>query len=138
MRSLLLLLVGLLATPAVTFAAQTPDPVLLNGLQAWVANGPDAGLRVWYADQPELALELKETLLAGAKSMGQVIDTEVIAIQPVSKRVTRYYVAVNYTNGPLWIRIERYVSDKHPIFLRLRFSSDPDRILPGYLTEFQL
>ncbi|MEO6002995.1 MAG: hypothetical protein ABIZ04_20325 [Opitutus sp.] len=139
MRSLLVLsLACLLTTPAVSFAAQSPDPELLNGLQAWNANGPIAGLRVWYASQPDLALELGDTLKAAVKTMGQVIDTEVIAIQPVSKRVTRYYVAVNYTNGPLWIRIERYVSDKQPIFLRLRFSTDPDRILPGYLTEFQL
>jgi len=61
-----------------------------------------------------------------------------VAIQTVSKRVVRYYVAVYYSRSPLWLRIERYTGERSSFFLPLRFSVDPDRILPGYITEFQL
>ena len=137
MRSIFALVVSCFAFGTFSFAAQTPDPVLMNGLKAWIANGSDAGLHVWYADNPELSFSMKEKVRSVVRDMGAAFDTEVIAIQPVSKRVTRYYVAVYYDSGPLWIRIERYVSDKRASYLPVRFSSDPDRILPGYITEFQ-
>ena len=126
----------LLALPG-TFAAQVPDKVLSHGLQAWQDNGVEAGLRTWYADRPALAYEMKEKLQPLIAELGEVIDTELIAIQPISKRVTRYYVAVYFTRAPLWLRVERYASEKQGFYLPLRFSTDPDRILPGYLTEFQ-
>lgn len=117
-------------------AAQPPDPVLTEGLRAWTANGMDAALRTWYADRPQLGFEMKEKLLPVTKDLGDVVDTEVVAIQTISKRVTRYYVAIYFTRCPLWLRVERYAGDKQSFFLPLRYSIDPDRILPGYLTEF--
>ena len=117
-------------------AAPSPDKTLTLGLQAWLDNGVDAGLRTWFADRPELAFEMKNQLQPLIKELGDVIDTEVVAIQPISKRVTRYYVAVYFTRAPLWLRVERYASEKAAFYLPLRFSTDPDRILPGYLTEF--
>jgi hypothetical protein len=137
MRPLLSLLLSCFLFGSVGIAAQTPDPVLLNGLKAWLANGSDAGLHVWYADNPELSFTMKEKVRTVVRDMGSVFDTEVIAIQTISKRVTRYYVAVYYDSGPLWLRIERYLSDKQASYLPVRFSTDPDRILPGYITEFQ-
>lgn len=117
-------------------AAQTPDPVLLEGLRAWDVNGLEAGLHVWYADRPTVGFEMKEKLLPVIKDLGEVIDTEVVAIQTISKRVTRYYVAVYFERCPLWLRVERYAGEKRTFYLPLRYSIDPDRILPGYLTEF--
>lgn len=137
MRSLFALLATCFAFVTVSQGAQTPDPVLVNGLKAWLSNGSDAGLHVWYADNPELSFAMKEKVRTVVRDMGTVFDTEVIAIQTISKRVTRYYVAVYYDSGPLWIRIERYLSDKQSSYLPVRFSVDPDRILPGYITEFQ-
>ena len=138
MRFFVVLALACLIVPRAASAAQTPDPVLTIGLQAWIDNGVDAGLHTWYPDRPELALEMKEKLLPVIKDLGEVIDTEVVAIQPLSKRVTRYYIAVYFTRCPLWLRVERYASDKKAFYLPLKFSIDPDRILPGYLTEFQL
>jgi hypothetical protein len=138
MRFLLLLpLFFSILVPAVS-AAQTPDPLLLQSLQTWVNNGAEAGLRSLYADRPELAMEMRDSIAPVAKGLGNVLDTEVVAIQTVSKRVVRYYVAVYYSRSPLWLRIEKYTSDRSSFFLPLRFSIDPDRILPGYITEFQL
>ncbi len=125
----------LLLAPAV-HAAPNPDPVLANGLQACVTNGLQAGLYLWYADQPKLAAELDAKTSAVTKGLGSVIDTEVVAVQTVSKRVTRYYVAVYFLQRPLWIEIERYAGRDHLICLPLKFSLDPDAILPGYLTDF--
>lgn len=137
MRSIVLFVLTSLLVQVPAFAAQRPDPILLNGLQAWLDNGVDAGLRTLYSDRPALAFEMKEKLQPFIRELGDVIDTEVIAIQTVSKRVTRYYVAVYFTRAPLWLRIERYASEKTSFYFPLRFSTDPDRILPGYLTEFQ-
>ena len=119
-------------------AAESADPILTAGLQAWLTNGAEAGLKSWYSDSPDIAFEMKEKLLPIIKDLGRVIDTEVVAIQPISKRVTRYYVAVYFARSPLWIRVDRYAGDGKTSYLPMLFSVNPDRILPGYLTEFQL
>lgn len=117
-------------------AAQTPDPVLLEGLRSFISNGPEAGLRVWFSDRPELAIESHEALLRATRNLGRIIDTELVAVQPVSKRVTRYYVAIYFEKRPLWLRVERYASGERAFYLPLRMSVNPDEILPGYITEF--
>lgn len=118
-------------------AAQDPDPLLVEGLQVGMTNGLDAALRTWFANRPNLALEMKDKLYPITKNLGDIIDTEIVAIQPVSKRVTRYYVAIYYTRCPLWIRVERYANAETAFYLPLRFSINPDEILPGYITEFR-
>jgi hypothetical protein len=130
-----LLILALIASRA--SSVESPDPVLVSGLQSFQLNGIQAGLNVWYSSQPEVAFAMKEKLIPLTQAMGNVIDTEVVAIQPLSRRVTRYYVAVYFTHGPVWLRLERYASDREAIYLPLKASLDPDRILPGYLTEFQ-
>jgi hypothetical protein len=117
-------------------AAHSPDPVLVEGLQTFVSNGIEAGLRVWYSDRPELGAEMQEQLLKAARNLGSIIDTEIVAVQPVSKRVTRYYVALYFTRCPLWLRVERYQNQDRAFYLPLRLSINPDEILPGYITEF--
>lgn len=117
-------------------AASTPDPVLVKGLNAYVANGPEACLAIWYSTQPRLAAEMGAKLAAATKDLGAAFDTDVVAIQTVSRRVTRYYLAVYFPRRPLWIRIERYAGRDQVYYLPLRLSFDPDDILPGYLTDF--
>jgi hypothetical protein len=131
------LFIGLLfvVTPALR-AAQTPDPVLVEGLQTFATNGIEAGLRVWYSDRPELGAEMKDALLRATRTLGPIIDTEIVAIQPVSKRVRRYYVAIYFHRCPLWLRVERYQNGDRTFYLPLRFSTNPDEVLPGYITEF--
>ncbi len=136
MRSLIASAILILLSAPALRAAQNLDPVLANGLQACVANGLQAGIYTWYADQPKLAAELDAKTAAVTKGLGSVIDTEVVAVQTVSKRVTRYYVAIYFLQRPLWVEIERYNSRDHLIYLPLKFSLDPDAILPGYLTDF--
>ena len=137
MRTLALFFaLALVLAPAAARAAQPVDPVLLNGLRTFVSNGIEPGLRVWYADRPELGAEMREELFKAMRNLGSIIDTEVIAVQPVSKRVTRYYVAIYFTRCPLWLRVERYQNEDRAFYLPLRHSTNPDQILPGYITEF--
>lgn len=119
-------------------AAAAPDPVLVEGLRSLQANGLEAGLRVWFADRGELAREMQQRLTSATAGMGDIIDTEVVAIQSVSQRVTRYYVAIYFQRAPLWLRVERYASRERAFFLPLKFSFDPDVILPGYVTEIRM
>jgi hypothetical protein len=137
MRSLLVLITIACFVAVPLRAAHTPDPVLLEGLRAGEANGVEAALRTWYSDRPALALEMAEKLRPVIRGLGEVIDTEIVAVQPVSKRVTRYYVAIYFTRCPLWLRVERYANHEKAFYLPLRFSTNPDEILPGYITEFQ-
>jgi hypothetical protein len=132
--SLFLLLAGFLAPLA--RAAQPPDPVLVEGLQNFVSNGIDAGVRVWYSDRPEVGAEMRELLFRTTRNLGTIIDTEIVAVQLISKRVTRYYVAIYFTRCPLWLRVERYQNQDRAFYLPLRVSTNPDEILPGYITEF--
>lgn len=135
MRSMLLFTIVCWMLRSSGLAAQPADPVLLSGLSAWYANGAAAALIQWYAHRPELAEELNSKLQPVIQGLGPVVDSEVIAIQTISARVTRYYIAIHFTETPLWLRIERYANGPTAIFLPLRFSTDADRILPGYLTE---
>ena len=135
MRRLLLFITFIVLVSAGS-AASAPDPTLAEGLRATLTNGIDAGLRTWYANRPWLAQEMREKLLLATRGLGDVIDTEIVAVQPVSKRVTRYYVAIYFTRCPLWLRVERYAGQEQAFYLPLRFSTNPDEILPGYITEF--
>ena len=136
MRPLALLITLLALSAPVSRAAQPADPVLVNGLQTFVTNGIEAGLRVWYSDRPELGAEMREQLFKATRSLGSIIDTEIVAVQAVSKRVTRYYVAIYFTRCPLWLRVERYQNEDRAFYLPLRHSTNPDEVLPGYITEF--
>lgn len=139
MRALFALatLLCLLAPATRASVPQTPDRVLVEGLDAARTNGVEAALRLWYADRPALALEMKDKLYPITRNLGSVIDTEVVAVQAVSKRVTRYYVAIYFSRCPVWMRVERYANNETAFYLPLRFSINPDEILPGYITEFQ-
>ncbi|HVU32967.1 MAG TPA: hypothetical protein VHE61_06010 [Opitutaceae bacterium] len=130
-----LFVLALVSSPAVT-AATPPDPLLLQGLQTCVTNGVDSGVRVWYSDRPAMGAEMSNVVSTAARGLGDVIDSEVVAVQPVSKRVTRFYVALYFTRSPLWVRIERYENGTKAFFLPLKCSTNPDDILPGYITEF--
>jgi hypothetical protein len=136
MRFMIVLVAAVLTLAPALRAAPAPDPVLTNGLQAYVTSGPEACLGIWYAGQPKLVAEINAKISVATKNLGFVIDTEVVAIQTISKRVTRYYVAVNFARRPLWIRIERYMGNDKATYLPLKFSLEPDDILPGYLTDF--
>ena len=136
MRAFASLLVLSAALTSALPAAQSPDPILVEGLQTFSTNGIEAGLRVWYSDRPELGAEMRELLFKSTRNLGSIIDTEIVAVQLVSKRVTRYYVAIYFTRCPLWLRVERYQNQDRAFYLPLRVSTNPDEILPGYITEF--
>jgi hypothetical protein len=131
-----LVFISLLAVFAPVRAAQAPDPVLVDALKASLSNGVEAALRALYQDRPYLAVELRDKLVPLTKDFGVVIDTEIVAVQAVSKRVTRFYIAIYFEHRPLWLRVERYVSDQKTFYLPLRYSLQADEILPGYVTEF--
>lgn len=135
MRILLLvvtLFVGLISARA----AEAIDSAVQQGLDTFLSNGIESGVHAWYPDRPELAAELSAKIAAATQKLGVIIDSEVVQIQPVSKRVRRYYVALYFTRSPLWIRIERYQSQDKAFFLPLKLSTNPDDILPAYVTEF--
>lgn len=120
----------------ITRAAQAPDSTLTAGLQTCVTNGIEAGVRQWYADRPELGSAMTSKVAAESAKLGAIIDSELVAAQPISKRVTRYYVALYFTRGPLWLRLDRYEGQEKSFYLPLKCSASSDDILPGYVTEF--
>lgn len=136
MRTLLALASLFLATATFSRAASAPDPVLTAGLKAAVTNGLEAGLRTWYSNRLWLADEMRERLFPTTRALGAIIDTEIVAVQPVSKRVTRYYVAIYFERCPVWFRVERYANQDQAFYLPLRFSLNADEIMPGFITEF--
>jgi hypothetical protein len=136
MRPSLLITAVLLIFTSGVRATQAPDPVLVESLRTFEAQGIEAGLHVLYAGRSEMATEMKDAMANVTRNLGSIIDTEIVAIQPISKRVRRYYVAIYFTRCPVWLRIERYENKDKAFYLPLRFSTNPDQILPGYLTEF--
>jgi hypothetical protein len=138
MRSIafLALLGSLIFGTTTTRAAQTPDSTLTLGIQTCISNGLESGLRVWYADQPKLGTEMVERINQASAGLGALIDAELVTIQPVSKRVSRYYIALYFARSPLWVRIERYESRDKAYYFPLKCSVQSDDILPGYVTQF--
>lgn len=132
-----LLALCVLVAPALR-AAVAADLTLNNTLTQFVTNGLESGLRTLYgADHAGLAMEMYEKIFPAVRNLGDIIDTEIVVTQPVSKRVTRFYVAIYYTRRPLWVRIERYQNADRAFYLPLKFSLNSDDILPGYITEFR-
>jgi hypothetical protein len=117
--------------------AVAPDATLTGALNTFVSNGLEAGLRQLYSDRAGLAVEMRDEMAALTKNLGDIIDTEFVAAQPVSKRVTRFYIAIYYTRRPVWVRVERYENRDRSFYLPLKFSLSSDDILPGYITEFR-
>jgi hypothetical protein len=137
-RTLLLVTVALSLAPSLR-PAQPVDPVLANGLQTCVTSGLSACFEIWYAGRPghpEMYVDLTTKVCGETKNLGEVFDTEVVAIQTISKRITRYYVAIYFTRRPLWIRIDRYALRDRSIFLPFKYSFEADEILPGTITDF--
>lgn len=124
------------ATPSPAKSPGSADPALLLGLQSCLNNGVEPGVRAWYPDQPELGAKMAAQVTSETAKLGPLIDAEVVSIQTISKRLTRYYVALYFTRSPLWVKIDRYESREKSFFMPLKCSTDPDNILPGYVTEF--
>lgn len=136
MRPNIVLASLLLTLASAAHGAPAADPVLTKGLQVCLTNGVEACVLNWYADRPKLAAETRDKIAAFTKDLGNVFDTEVVTVQPITKRLTRFYVAIYFTRRPLWLRVDRYTGSDQSFFLPLKYSLDPDDILPGYVTEF--
>ena len=136
MRPFLVLASALLALAPAAHGAPAADPVLTKGLQVCLTNGVETCVMTWYADRPKLATETKDKIAAYTKDLGNVIDAEVVTVQPITKRLTRFYVAIYFARRPLWLRVDRYTGSDQSFFLPLKYSVELDDILPGYITDF--
>ena len=138
-RSWLPVFLALILSPGLGAAeSQAVDPVLLSGLKVAPVGGLEACFDVWYSNRlghPEIKAEVSAKILAETKNFGEVLDTEVVAIQSISKRITRYYVAVYFARRPVWIRIDRYTLRDRWFFLPFKYSLEADEILPGFITD---
>lgn len=88
--------------------SQPLEPALLKGLELCLTNGIETGVRAWYADRSEVGAEMSAKVERESAKVGGLIDTEVVATQVISRRVTRYFVALYHTQGTVWIRVDRY------------------------------
>lgn len=136
MRPVVLVALFVLLASPLARGAQSAEMILNDGLREFVTNGPEAGIRAWFSDRPELAAQMTKRVLSASSTLGSTIDSEVVATQRLSTRVTRVFVAIYFARSPLWIRLERYDNGEKSFFLPLKCSTDPDEILPGYITDF--
>lgn len=105
--------------------------VFRSGLSAYQANGPEALLRTWYAnDEPQKVQNLKESLQAVTVGLGEVVATEVFAPRQLGRHVQRLYGVIYFRRRPLWIRAEYYEIAGQSGFISLEFSTAADDILP--------
>jgi hypothetical protein len=132
-------LAGLLFSLALRLTAAEPtDPLVAAGLQACTANGVAAAVRAWYAGEPEVGAAVETRLVNATRDLGPPLGTEIVSVQRVSQRVQRYFIAVYFRQRPLWLRLDRYHNGERVFLMPLKFSFDPDDILPAYVTEFRL
>lgn len=128
MKRYLAILVLIVATPG--FGSEASD-VFTAGLKAFQANGPDALLNAWYANDTDTKLaELRARFAALNARLGPVLETETFDARMLGKRVTRLYGVIYFQRRPLWIRADYYNADGGGGFIALEFSTKPEEILP--------
>jgi hypothetical protein len=100
-------------------------------MTAFRANGAYALFRVWEIDNERGDRDAQVSkFTAATKSLGDVIDYEVLTPIVLSSRVSRYYGVTHFRKRPSWIRVDSYASDDRRGFFGVAFSETPDTVLP--------
>jgi len=107
-------------------------PVITQGLDAYRNTGLDQAFRAWMRNSPlrwtpSIAAPLQEA----QQEFGAFSSWELIDIQGISPHTRVVYMVLDYERGPVFAKFLAYdTSQQGWVLTSLRFSMDPDAILP--------
>lgn len=129
-----------------TSAAQSADsikkpnvgeiaPIIISGLEAYKAKGPEEAVRAWIKGSP---IDESKDALSQSNYLRQVQDYygayqtfDIVSTHDITSRVRMVYLVLNYEKGPLFVRFMVYRSDKTWILTNFKFNTQEDVILPA-------
>jgi hypothetical protein len=139
-----LLLVFLVLTfgrcvPAIaqTRSADDVPKIILAGLDAYKADGPEAALTAWIKGSP---LDGSKDALSQANMLRQIQDYygayksfDIIRARNLTPNVRVLYLVMNYDKGPLFTKFVVYQSAQGWILTNLNFNTKEELIIPPSL-----
>jgi hypothetical protein len=126
----------------VSAVAQTRAPddlpkIILSGLEAYKAEGPDAAIKAWIKGSP---VDGSKEALAQANILRQIQDFygayktfDVIHIRNLSPNVRIVYLALDFEKGPLFAKFAVYQTAQGWILTNFNFNTKDELIIPPSL-----
>jgi hypothetical protein len=109
-------------------------PVILSGLDAYKAEGPEAAIRAWIKGSP---IEGSKDALAQSNVLRQIQDFygsyksyDVISARILSPNIRILYLGLNYEKGPLFSKFIIFQTAQGWILTSFNFNTKEELILP--------
>lgn len=110
--------------------------IILLGLDAYKAEGPEAALKAWVKGGP---LEGSKDALSQANVLRQVQDYygvykafDVIRSRNLSPTTRIFYLTMDYEKGPVFAKFVAYRTEQGWIVTTFTFNTKDDLIVPSY------
>jgi hypothetical protein len=122
--------------------AQTRAPddlpkIIVSGLEAYKAEGPEAALKAWIKGSP---IDGSKEALAQANILRQIQDFygvyksfDVISTRILSPNIRIVYLALNFEKGPLFAKFAVFQTTQGWILTTFNFNTKDELILPPSL-----
>jgi hypothetical protein len=113
--------------------SQTP-PILIAGLNAYIAFGHDSALAIWERGSPargQASVQVRRGLEDLEASYGRATGFDILANVAIGSRVVRTYYVVLFENGPLYGLFDSFRTATTQIMTGFLLNSKPQEILPA-------
>lgn len=124
-----------LSLPCLAAAQSAPQPIVVNGLKAWVSGHCPEAIRAWTS---KWSKESGASGLVGGcadfATFGTVHGYDIIRVMDVTPNLQRVYVLLRYAVQPVYLSVVAYAADtKSWEVMAVNWNSDPDKIVPPQL-----
>ncbi len=113
-------------------------PVLLSGMEAYKAKGPEEAVSLWVKNGPldgdKEALSQVAVLRKIQSLYGAYQSFDVISSQDLTQRVRIVYLVMNYERGPLFAKFVCYRSDREWTVTDFLLNIKDTAVLPAAVT----
>ncbi|WP_263367070.1 hypothetical protein [Edaphobacter bradus] len=122
------------ANPHKKSGNETLPSIVIAGLDAYKAKGPEEAVRTWIKDSP---IDGSREALSQSNSLRQIQDFygnfqsyEVISIRDLSPRTQVICLVLDYEKGPLFAKFTVYKASQAWILTNFNFNTKEEAILP--------
>ena len=130
----------LAALGATTALAQSPPPLVINGLTAMLDQGPELAVETWFrGSRLENDGGTKQTFVEQfrlfAQQAGGVLGHDVVHVQELGPNYSITFAIVRYESDPLFIAIEVYNGQGGWRLMNIEFNDAADEVFPTGVLE---
>ena len=135
------LCIASLATLAPVVAlAQDPPAIVLNGLEAMVAQGPVLAVDTWFrGSRLETDAGTKQTFVEQfdifARAAGAVLGHDIVRVHQMGASYSTTYAIIRYERDPLFIVVEVYNGASGWRLMNIEFNDDAEEVFPRGVLE---